>query len=633
MAHICQVHPYEAAEGLCRSCGGPFCADCLVYPFGPVKPPYCVPCAVTAAGVRKSARNPTVAVPKETKQRLKEWRKARKRDLASPPPDGVGTWQRMDEADSAVDEVAVEAQAAAEREALRLPPPEPETPTPPAGVNLAPPGPAGTDWRGEVASPATDVGAPGPRTDHGPADLAAFGIGPDPAFNAPAEATGWAPPTDQVPVALPEPAPVPAATPDPPVPAASDTFTPPTNEATPFTPSSYEPPTSDTATPPTNEATPFTPSSYEPPTSDTATPPTNQPTPFTPSSYEPPTSDTFTPPANQATPFTPSSYEPPTSDTSTPPANQATPFTPSPFGSTPLQSTPFEVKPLEGAPFEATPFEATPFEPGAFETTPFEPAAFEVPAFEATPVEPAGPSSSPVAFDPAPDPPASPFGTPAPTTTELPTSFGMGDETLPRPEPAAFDPLPPPPPAASYSFDPLPEAGHDPFAPLLSAGPTAFDPLPPAPPAAPYDELRRHPRSPRRRPCPPRIGAGDGHAARPPRGTVGRVLPRAEPAGPGRHPRLGHSPADADAHPGGHRRRDQARRRQGHAGPDRRPPYREGRLSRLSPGRSPRGGRPVWPPASASVMANISTTSRAAFIDPSMATVATGMPRGIWTVA
>ncbi|MET1050785.1 MAG: hypothetical protein ABWZ55_14275, partial [Acidimicrobiales bacterium] len=105
MAHICQVHPYEAAEGLCRSCGGPFCADCLVYPFGPVKPPYCVPCAVTAAGVRKSARNPTVAVPKETKQRLKEWRKARKRDLASPPPDGVGTWQRMDEADSAVDEV------------------------------------------------------------------------------------------------------------------------------------------------------------------------------------------------------------------------------------------------------------------------------------------------------------------------------------------------------------------------------------------------------------------------------------------------------------------------------------------------------------------------------------------------
>ena len=72
MAHICQVHPYEVAEGLCRSCGGPFCADCLVYPFGPVKPPYCVPCAVSAAGVRQTARNPTVVVPKETKRRLKE---------------------------------------------------------------------------------------------------------------------------------------------------------------------------------------------------------------------------------------------------------------------------------------------------------------------------------------------------------------------------------------------------------------------------------------------------------------------------------------------------------------------------------------------------------------------------------
>ncbi|MET0737758.1 MAG: hypothetical protein ABW035_05770 [Acidimicrobiales bacterium] len=432
MAHICQVHPYEAAEGLCRSCGGPFCADCLVYPFGPVKPPYCVPCAVTAAGVRKSARNPTVAVPKETKQRLKEWRKARKRDLASPPPDGVGTWQRMDEADSAVDEVAVEAQAAAEREALRLPPPEPETPTPPAGVNLAPPGPSGT-WRAEVASPeSTDVGAPGPRTHEGPADLAAFGVGPDPALNAPAEATGWAPPTDQVPIAIPEPGRLPAAPPVPPVPTANDAFAPPANETTPFVPNSFEPPAN----------------------------------------------DAFAPPANETTPFVPNSFEPPASDAYTPPANETTPFVPSPFGSTPLES--FEVKPLEGSPFEATPFEATPFEPGAFEATPLEPA-FEAPAFEA-----AGPSSSPVAFDPVPDLPPSAFGTPAPTTTEPPTSFGMGNENFPRPEPAAFDPLPPPPPAASYSFDSLPEAGHDPFAPLLSAEPTAFDPLPP-PPAAPND--------------------------------------------------------------------------------------------------------------------------------------------------
>lgn len=186
MAHICQVHPYEVAEGLCRSCGGPFCADCLVYPFGPVKPPYCVPCAVTAAGVRTSARNPTVVVPKETKRRLKEWRRARKRDLDSPPPDGVATWQKMDEAAAADEEDTAAARAAAEREALRLPPPQPETPTPPPGVNLAPPGPPGSDWRDEIAVP----------------DAAGFTLpGADPAAETPAAPTiagesalgaGWA---------------------------------------------------------------------------------------------------------------------------------------------------------------------------------------------------------------------------------------------------------------------------------------------------------------------------------------------------------------------------------------------------------------------------------------------------------
>ena len=161
MAHICQVHPYEVAEGLCRSCGGPFCADCLVYPFGPVKPPYCVPCAVSAAGVRQTARNPTVVVPKETKRRLKEWRQARKRDLQSPPPDGVATWQKMDEAAVADEEDHAAAEAAAQREALRLPPPQPETPTPPPGVNLAPPGPPGSDWRDEIAVPTDTTGPPG----------------------------------------------------------------------------------------------------------------------------------------------------------------------------------------------------------------------------------------------------------------------------------------------------------------------------------------------------------------------------------------------------------------------------------------------------------------------------------------
>jgi hypothetical protein len=33
-----------------------YCVTCLVYPFGQSKPPFCVPCALEAAGVRKSSR-------------------------------------------------------------------------------------------------------------------------------------------------------------------------------------------------------------------------------------------------------------------------------------------------------------------------------------------------------------------------------------------------------------------------------------------------------------------------------------------------------------------------------------------------------------------------------------------------
>src|SRR5205085_7410091 len=40
-----------------------------------------------------------------------------------------------------------------------------------------------------------------------------------------------------------------------------------------------------------------------------------------------------------------------------------------------------------------------------------------------------------------------------------------------------------------------------------------------------------------------------------------------------------------------------------------------------------------WTARFSSVMASIWRTRRAAFMAPSMATVATGMPRGIWTVA
>ena len=58
MEHNCERHTFEVAEGECRSCLGSFCLDCLIYPFGADQPPYCKPCALTAGGIRSTARNP-----------------------------------------------------------------------------------------------------------------------------------------------------------------------------------------------------------------------------------------------------------------------------------------------------------------------------------------------------------------------------------------------------------------------------------------------------------------------------------------------------------------------------------------------------------------------------------------------
>ena len=51
MAH-CIRHYEEPIAALCRSCNGAFCSRCLVFAFGPKKPPYCVGCALTHSGVR-----------------------------------------------------------------------------------------------------------------------------------------------------------------------------------------------------------------------------------------------------------------------------------------------------------------------------------------------------------------------------------------------------------------------------------------------------------------------------------------------------------------------------------------------------------------------------------------------------
>jgi hypothetical protein len=78
MADSCTRHQFEAADDFCRTCGGGFCSECLVYSFGRNQPPFCLNCALAAAGVRSNAaRQPTMS-RREMRARTKERRKADK---------------------------------------------------------------------------------------------------------------------------------------------------------------------------------------------------------------------------------------------------------------------------------------------------------------------------------------------------------------------------------------------------------------------------------------------------------------------------------------------------------------------------------------------------------------------------
>jgi hypothetical protein len=63
----CERHLFDQAIDLCGRCGQEFCADCLVYSFGATKPPFCLPCAVEAAGVRQGAGFKAAGSRKERK--------------------------------------------------------------------------------------------------------------------------------------------------------------------------------------------------------------------------------------------------------------------------------------------------------------------------------------------------------------------------------------------------------------------------------------------------------------------------------------------------------------------------------------------------------------------------------------
>ncbi len=87
MNEQCAKHQFEPAEDVCRTCGWDFCGECLVYAFGPNKPPYCLSCALAASGVRSGAGNPPLRSKKEIKARHKQWHAARASGAALGPPD------------------------------------------------------------------------------------------------------------------------------------------------------------------------------------------------------------------------------------------------------------------------------------------------------------------------------------------------------------------------------------------------------------------------------------------------------------------------------------------------------------------------------------------------------------------
>ncbi len=83
----CIKHVMLTAQTTCCECAHDYCDECLVYPFGPRKPPLCIACALTFAGVR------TTKIVRRPKERKDSFAARRRRRLApqipevfSPPP-------------------------------------------------------------------------------------------------------------------------------------------------------------------------------------------------------------------------------------------------------------------------------------------------------------------------------------------------------------------------------------------------------------------------------------------------------------------------------------------------------------------------------------------------------------------
>ncbi len=82
----CFRHGFEVADSTCRNCGLSFCSECLVFSFGANKPPYCISCALAAAGVRSNAAIQTNVNKRELKRLEKERKKAAKAKKSAKAP-------------------------------------------------------------------------------------------------------------------------------------------------------------------------------------------------------------------------------------------------------------------------------------------------------------------------------------------------------------------------------------------------------------------------------------------------------------------------------------------------------------------------------------------------------------------
>ncbi len=95
MLESCAKHPHELGVALCRRCGGSWCGTCLVYAFGPKKPPFCMGCAMVAGGVRSAADRPAMprkhvkAQLRALKAEAKSAAKAAKRGDSDPAEDDL----------------------------------------------------------------------------------------------------------------------------------------------------------------------------------------------------------------------------------------------------------------------------------------------------------------------------------------------------------------------------------------------------------------------------------------------------------------------------------------------------------------------------------------------------------------